>query len=218
MEKKKLAINGADLSYYGRIPEKKRIFIAAAYKSTKALKSLYITAFEAVSNGYSVFFIPFSEGADAIEKGVLDASGSINYILPSGLGKTSRRMLYKAMITSGSAISAEEDDERISAEAVRRAKDVGAVISDAVILADDRLGRNGYSGYIDRALDIGISAAVLRDALSSPKLREYAQSGAPIIGTFSDFLSLPRCYLYSAEHGTYFFRGEKFAIMKLADD
>ncbi len=218
MEKNRIVINGISLSYYGRIPSKKRIFIASAYKSSRTLRSLYMTAFEAVRNGYSVLFIPFSESAEAIESGVLDASGPINYILPSGLGKTSRRMLYKAMITSGSAISAEEDEKKITAETVKRAKNAGAMISDAIIAADDMLGRKGYSGYIDNALDMGISVAVLRDALTSVKLREYAASGAPVIGTFSDFLSLPKCYLYRADDGTYSFRGEKFAIMKLTDD
>ncbi len=210
-------VNGREIFYFGRIPSSRCIFIASAYRSRIVSKSLYVSAFEAVMNGYDVLFMPFSENADAIESGVMDAGGHLNYILPSGFSRTGRIILHKAMVTAGSAITAEEDGTIACRESANRARSLGSALSDCVIVADDRIRRNGI-GYIDEALDMGKDIAILKDALASGILREYAKAGAPVIGSFSDLLSLPRCILYPESDGRYGFRGDKFDMIKLADD
>lgn len=203
------------ISYLGNLfTTRKRVFISTPYKASKAIiEKCYVSAFEASLSGYNVLFIPFSPSSDAIEKGIVDGKGAISYIFPCGFNSVRRKYLHNLVITSGVGISVENDDENVSYKSVMRAKSVAAYFSDVVICADENIKINKDAEHIKAALDMGRDVAVLKSALSSSILQDYAKSGAPVIDSFSDLLISPKYYLYRRDDGVYSYDKRKFDIL-----
>ncbi len=205
------------ISYIGNLfSTHKRVFISAPYNASKSIiEKCYASAFEAALSGYNVIFIPFSPSSDAIEKGIVDGRGSISYIFPCGFDKVRKKYLHNLIITSGVGISVEEDGENVSYKSVIRAKSVAAYFSDVIIAADENMKSSNEAEYLKLALDMGRDVAILKSALSSALLQDYAKSGAPIIDSFSDFLIEPKHYLYRRDDGIYSYDKRKFGILTL---
>lgn len=217
MEIKRKTIQNQRISYLGALESlKKRVFISSSFNvSDDVLDSCYSSAFEAARSGYNIIAIPFSKCADAIEAGAIDGKSSISYVFPCGLKRVKRQYINKTLITSGTAISAEEDDEAISYVNVLKAKSIAAYFSDIVISGDISAKTKRDALHLVSALDEGRDVAILRSALSSKILRELVAEGAPVINTFSDFLIEPKCYLYPRRDGFYGFGERKFGIIKI---
>ncbi len=205
------------VSYLGNLfTSRKRVFISTPHKASKAIiEKCYVSAFEAALSGYNVIFIPFSPSSDAIEKGILDGKGSISYIFPCGFERVRRKYLHNLVITSGVGISIEAGDVNVSYKSVLRAKAAAAYFSDVVMAADENIKSYSDAEYLKLALDMGRDVAIMKSALSSPILQDYAKSGAPVIDSFSDFLISPKHYLYRRDDGIYGYDKRKFGILSL---
>lgn len=217
LEPEYINVNGIDCSIYGKPPRRSAILITASSNpSRETEKALYTSSFEAVMSGYSVLFIPFFKGSEAIEKGVLDAKGEINYLIPCHFDYVKRSYIHRALITNGMAISVEGKGERVNMRSVNRAKLLGSMLSSAVIYGEEMESYKGNINYIDNALDMGAEVAVLKSALGSMLARRIAREGATIISSFSDFLSHPSLYLFEKPDGYYSFNNTNFGILSLS--
>lgn len=193
--------------YRGTLPSSRCVLISSEsrFHSDQERLSLYLSALEASLSGLEVMTIARKGGMFSIIKGVEDGGGRLHAIAAASMDHVLKRFPERvAMVlgTGGSIIAPEDvEGEDLSIE---------AALSFSSVLITTGRGR-----LMTSALDRGIDVAVLRSSLSSEAGREAARDGAPVIDTFSSFLTLPSLYAYRTADGRYGFGSERFDIMRL---
>ena len=194
--------------YHGTLPRARCVLISseARFHSEQERLSLYLSALEAALAGCEVMTIARRGGMFSIIKGVEDGQGRLHSVSSSSMELVERRFSERALMvlgTGGSLMAAEDDGAGEDAA-------IEAALSFSSVLITTGRGR-----LMTSALDHGIDVAVLRSSLSSEAGREAARDGAPVIDTFSSFMSLPSLYAYRSADGRYGFGSERFDIMRL---
>ncbi len=207
--------NGITLNYIGSLPSGKTVFFYyGKCEDGRVLESVYISALEAIENGYNVLYMPELYLSRAVEKAFIDIPhGSMFSFVPRGLENVRRSTLSRALVTDGGTISIVEDDATFSYEALDGARYIASSFADGIVLCSHS-GRN-LPSFLTGALDEGKSVCVLRSALTSPALRELVRDGAEVVDSFSSFLVSPRTVVYPSEGGKYGIERHRFNIMRL---
>lgn len=206
---------GITVHSIGTVPGDNTVFFHFTGGGTERdAEAVYISAVEALLNGYDVAYIPHMFLSSAVEKAVTDTtSGSLYSFLPKGLGSVSHATLSRSLVTGGGALSIVEDDAFYSFEALLGVTYLAASMSKASVLCSFRGKR--LPSFVDSALNEGKSVAVLRTALLSYPLRNLVKEGAESIDTFSSFLSSPSAIAYPKEGGSYGIFSSRWDIMRL---
>lgn len=210
-----LDYNGITVRYIGEYPTGRAVYFYYGKSSNRALlKSVYISALEALLNGYDIIYKPQLYLSRAVEKAAFESpSGSIYAFYPKGLNTLSNSTLMKAVLTGGGAMSILEDDAFFSYEALRGTDYVASSMSDGLLLCS--YGGKKCPHFIDDALGEGKSLGVLKSGLGDIVLKNLVRDGAECVDSFSSFLSLPRVILYPGEGGKYGIDGASFDILNL---
>ncbi len=207
--------NGITVRSIGTIPGDNTVFFHFTGGGTERdAESVYISAVEALLNGYDIAYIPHMYLSQAVEKAVLDTTaGSLYSFLPKGLGSVSHSTLSRALVTGGGALSIVENDAFYSFEALLGVTYLASSMSKASLLCFFRGKRVPL--FVDSALGEGKSVAVLRSALISHPMRELVKEGAESVDTFSSFLSSPKAVAYPRDGGSYGIFSSRWDIMRL---
>lgn len=206
-------VEGVDIHYHGNIP-KKGIFVSFLSKIKSGNeKHLYSTALEIALNGYDGVYIPGSRSSSIFEKGIEDGGGRLFQVLPFSFEKASRKSMSKALVSGGGVFTIFQDS--FSLDNLDKAKTIAALLSRAIIVAEDNERYRHPFNYIDAALSSGVELAVLKYALISPFARDLVIEGAPLIDSFSSFLSDPKYIAYERDVGFYGIEGVCFDIIKI---
>lgn len=210
-----LDYNGITVRYIGSFPGEKAVFFYYGKDGDReGRRTLYISALEALMNGYDIIYKPQLYLSPAIEKAALDSlCGAIFPIYPKGLETMSKHELGKSLITGGGALSIVENDAYYSFSALLASDYLASALSRAAVLCS-------YNGrycphFVDDLLMNGKSLCVLKTGLTSPVLRALIREGAESCDTFSSFLSSPRYIAYPKKNGRYGIDGFHFDIMSV---
>lgn len=210
-----LDYNGMTVRYIGGYPSKKVVYFYFGNNSSRILlQSVYLSAVEALLNGYDIVYKPQLYLSKGVEKAALDSpTGSIYAFYPKGLNTLSNSTISTSILTGGGAMSILEDDAFFSYEALLGTDYCASSMCSAVLLCSYR-GRT-CPHFVSDALGEGKSIAVLRSGLESTVLRNLVREGAACVDSFSSFLSLPGVILYPREGGKYGIDGSSFDILTL---
>ncbi len=210
-----LDLNGMSVRYIGGYPGGKAVYFYYGKNSDRSVyQSVYVSAVEALLNGYDIIYKPQLYLSRAVEKAALDSpSGSIYGFYPKGLGTLSNSTLTTSLLTGGGAMSILENDAFFSYEALRGTDYAASSMSRAVLMCS-------YSGkkcphFIDDALSEGKSIAVLKSGLKSAVLRTLLREGAECVDSFSSFLAFPDVILYPGDGKEYGIDGSSFDILRI---
>ena len=206
---------GITVRYIGSLPGERSVFFAYGKGGGKEeRRSVYISALEALSSGYSIIYTPSLYLSWAVEKAARDTvKGSIYAFCPTGLDSVRDRVISDSLITGGGAVSIVENDAVFSYEAML-GKDYLASSMCSCVLMCSFSGRR-IPHYVDTALNDGKSLCVLRTGLGYPALRELVREGAEAVDSFSSFLASPSAIAYPSENGIYGIEDARFDIMSI---
>ncbi len=206
---------GITVRYIGSLPGEKTVFFAYGRGgSREERRSVYISALEALSSGYSIIYTPSLYLSWAVEKAARDTvMSSIFAFCPEGLESVKDRVISDSLITGGGAVSIVENDAVFSYEAMLGKDYLASSMCSALVMCSFRGRRIPH--FVDTALSEGKSLCVLRTGLSYPPLRELVREGAEVVDSFSSFLSSPSVFVYPSENGIYGIEDERFDIMSV---
>lgn len=212
-EIKERVIDGISIRYIGKLPEKKSIFFSFSKNGGKVDRIYgYISALEAILNGYDCIYIPQSDAALGIEKAFFDSKkGSLFAFVPFGLKIVKKSIISNALITNGGVVSIVEDNALFSIEALNGIKYVASLLSSAIVLSEKRCNYEPF--FISDMLSIGKDVAIMKNSLEGKGMRRLVYSGLPLINSFSDFLLSPSYFLYLDKCGKYGIDGVHFSII-----
>lgn len=212
-EIKETKIEGINLRYIGRLPEKRSVFFSFSKRGGREDRIYsYASVLEAILNGYDCIYIPESDASFGIEKAFYDSrKGSLFAFVPYGLKSVRKSILSNALITNGGILSIVEDDSLFSIEALNATKYVASSFSCAIILSEKKC--NYEPSFISDMISTGKDIAIMKNSLSGKGMRKLVYSGLPLINSFSDFLLSPEYFLYLDKFGKYGIDGVHFSII-----
>lgn len=206
---------GITVNSIGPLPGEKSVYFYYGKGGNDTLfRSVYISAVEALLNGWDILYVPELLLSKAVEKAFHDvSSGSLYSFVPRGLENTRKSTLSTALVTGGGALSIVENDAFFSFEAVLGVRYLASSMAGAVVLCF----HNGriVPSFVDSALMEGKSMCVLKTGLTSPALRSLVRDGCPSIDSFSSFLEFPSVVAYPSEEGRYGTDNRRFSIMRI---
>ena len=220
MKRKKLNIEsfsyyGTEIRYIGGIPSPNTVFLSGGKNmDRKGIIAMYRSSLEAVSNGWNVSYIPGLLYSEAVERGVYARDkGELYAFIPMVIKCASLSLISRCLVTGGGVISTVKDDDLFSFEALTSSRSLAQSLSKATVIGNENLDSIPYS--IISALDEGREVGVLENVLNGKGMRNLVREGAPIIRSFSDFLSSPRYISYPDKKGKYGIMGERFGLLDI---
>lgn len=206
---------GVEIRYVGTFPIERTIFLSGGKNMSKdGIINIFRSSLEAAYNGWNVSYIPGLSYSEAVERGVyLCDKGSLSAYLPRGIKSASKALISRCLVTGGGVVSTVDDNESFSIEALSSARSLAQSMAEATLVAGEGLSMIPLS--LTSALDDGRSVAVMESAMNGKGMRNLIRDGAPIIRTFSDFLSSPRYISYADKKGKYGIMGERFSLMDM---
>ena len=206
---------GVEIRHVGKLPTEDTIFLSGGKNMGKnGMVSMYRSSIEAAANGWNVAYIPGLSYSEAVERGVYEREkGALFAYIPMGLKCASKALISRCLVTGGGVISTVSDDSPFSLEALSSSRSLAQSLSRATIMGGENLSTIPVS--LVTALSEGKEVAVLESAMNGKGMRNLIRDGAPIIRTFSDFLSFPRYISYPDKRGRYGIMGERFSLMDM---
>lgn len=214
-EEKRKVINNKIFRYIGDWIEEKSIYLLFSQNPQKEeRKEIYITALEIFLNGYSLCYIPGSNGAKIIEKAMYEVDSARLYgFLPLDLAFIKESSLMPIVVSGGGLVTLAEERESFSIELLEKTQCAAASITKATLIT--RPYNYLSSSLISSVLDNGKALSITPSSLSGRDMRELVREGAPLVSSFSFFLENPKYYIYPQKDGEYSIDGENYRKIRV---